>query len=32
MIFLRGSGLALGLSAQGPIYEEALKHPDLEVF
>ncbi len=28
----RGSGLALSLSAQGPIYEEALKHPELEVF
>jgi hypothetical protein len=28
----RGSGLALGFLTQGPIYEEALKHPELEVF
>jgi hypothetical protein len=29
---VRGSGLALGLSAHGPIYELALTHPELEVF
>ena len=28
----RGSGYALGFVAQGPIYKEALKHPELEVF
>jgi hypothetical protein len=28
----RGSGLALGFIRQGPIYEEALKHPEIEVF
>ncbi|MBU1661091.1 MAG: hypothetical protein KKD28_06425 [Chloroflexi bacterium] len=27
-----GSGLALGFIAHGPIYAEALKHPELEVF
>jgi hypothetical protein len=32
LLAVRGSGLALGLLAQGPIYEEALRHPDLEVF
>jgi hypothetical protein len=32
LLAVRGSGLALGLSAQGPIYELALKHPELEVF
>jgi hypothetical protein len=32
LLVVRGSGLALGLLAQGPIYEEALKHPELEVF
>jgi hypothetical protein len=32
LLAVRGSGLALGLLAQGPIYEEALKHPELEVF
>ena len=32
LLAVRGSGLALGLVAQGPIYEEALKHPELEVF
>ena len=29
LLAVRGSGLALGLSARGPIYELALKHPDL---
>jgi hypothetical protein len=28
----RGSGLALGFLRQGPIFQEALKHPELEVF
>jgi len=28
----RGSGLALGFIPRGPIYEEALKHPEIEVF
>jgi hypothetical protein len=32
LLAVRGSALALGLLAQGPIYEEALKHPELEVF
>jgi hypothetical protein len=32
LLAVRGSGLALGLIAQGPIYQEALRHPDLEVF
>jgi len=32
LLAVRGSGLALGLSAQGPIYELALNHPELEVF
>jgi hypothetical protein len=32
VIFLRGSGLALGFLQGGLIYEEAEKHPDLEVF
>jgi hypothetical protein len=32
LLAVRGSGLALGLLARGPIYEEALKHPELEAF
>jgi hypothetical protein len=32
LLAARGSGLALGFVAQGPIYKEALKHPELEVF
>jgi hypothetical protein len=32
LLAVRGSGLALGLSAQGPIYELALRHRELEVF
>ncbi|MBN1886829.1 MAG: hypothetical protein JW850_02525 [Thermoflexales bacterium] len=32
LLVVRGSGLALGFIAQGPIYEEALKHPELELF
>ena len=30
LLVVRGSGLALGFLARGPIYEEALKHPELE--
>ena len=29
LLAVRGSRLALGLVAQGPIYEEAAKHPEL---
>jgi hypothetical protein len=32
LLAVRGSGLALGLLARGPVYEEALQHPELEVF
>lgn len=32
LLAVRGSRYALGFVAQGPIYEEALKHPELEVF
>ncbi len=32
LVVVRGSGYALGFLAQGPIYEVALKHPELEVF
>jgi hypothetical protein len=32
LLAVRGSGLALGFLAQGPIYDLALKHPELEVF
>jgi hypothetical protein len=32
LLAVRGSGKALGFVAEGPIYEEALKHPSLEVF
>jgi hypothetical protein len=32
LLAVRGSGRALGFVAQGPIYEEALKHPELEIF
>jgi hypothetical protein len=28
----RGSGLALGFVQRGPIYKEALRHPELETF
>jgi len=31
LLAVLGSGLALGFLAQGPIYEAALKHPELEV-
>jgi hypothetical protein len=32
LLAVRGSGRALGLVARGPIYEEALKHPQLTCF
>ena len=32
LLIIRGSGLALGFTAQGRIYAEALKHPEIEVF
>lgn len=32
LLAVRGSGRALGFVAEGTIYEEALKHPSLEVF
>ena len=32
LLVVRGSGRALGFVAQGPIYEEALKHPGLACF
>ena len=32
LLVVRGSGLALGFIAKGPIYQEALKHPEIETF
>ena len=32
LLAVRGSGVALGFVQHGPIYEEALKHPEIEVF
>jgi len=32
LLAVRGSGRALGFVAQGPIYEEALQHPELALF
>lgn len=32
LLVVRGSGLALGFLHHGPIYEEALIHPEIEVF
>jgi hypothetical protein len=32
LLVVRGSGLALGFVQRGPIYEEALRHPEIEVF
>ena len=32
LLAVRGSGRALGFVARGPIFAEALKHPELEVF
>jgi hypothetical protein len=31
LLAVRGSGRALGFVAGGPIYDEALKHPELEI-
>jgi hypothetical protein len=31
LLVVRGSGHALGFVARGPIYEEALAHPELRV-
>ncbi len=31
LLVVRGSGRALGFVARGPIYEEALRHPELEI-
>ena len=32
LLVVRGSGLALGFIIRGPIVDEALKHPELEVY
>jgi len=32
LLAARGSGLALGFIRQGPIFEEALKHSEIEIF
>jgi hypothetical protein len=32
LLVVRGSGLALGFVQRGPIYEEASRHPEIEVF
>lgn len=32
LLVVRGSGLALGFLQRGPIYEEAARHPEVEVF
>jgi hypothetical protein len=32
LLVVRGSGLALGFVQRGPIYEEALRHPEIKVF
>ena len=32
LLAVRGSRYGLGFVAQGPIYEEALEHPELELF
>jgi hypothetical protein len=32
LLVVRGSGLALGFVQRGPIYEQALQHPEIEVF
>jgi hypothetical protein len=32
LLAVRGSRYGLGFVAQGPIYEEALKHPELDLF
>jgi hypothetical protein len=32
LLAARGSGFALGFLQRGPIYEEAIKHPEVEIF
>lgn len=32
LLAVRGSGWALGFLTQGPIFDEALQHPELETF
>lgn len=32
LLAVRGSGLALGFVQRGRIYEEALKHPEMEIY
>ncbi|MBN1139019.1 MAG: hypothetical protein JXM73_20710 [Anaerolineae bacterium] len=32
LLAVRGSGHALGFVGRGPIYDKALKHPELEIF
>jgi hypothetical protein len=32
LLVVRGSGWALGFLQRGPIYEEAVRHPEIEVF
>ena len=32
LLVVRGSGRALGFLARGPIYDQALQHPELETF
>ena len=32
LLVVRGSGRALGFVAKGPIYDEALGHPDIQLF
>jgi hypothetical protein len=32
LLAVRGSGLALGFLQHGPIYEEALIHPEIEIY
>lgn len=32
LLTVRGSGFALGFLAEGPIYNEAMKHPELKIF
>jgi hypothetical protein len=32
LLAVRGSRFGLGFVARGPIYEEALRHPELEIF
>ncbi|MDD3828168.1 MAG: hypothetical protein PHY79_19560 [Anaerolineae bacterium] len=32
LLVVRGSGRALGFMARGPIYDQALRHPELETF